>query len=140
MSRRVAYYGPAIAVFAGVLALWELVVRAFGIQQFLLPPPSAITAAFVEHFDELMTVGGNTLFEAIGGLVIGGVAALVVAFATARWVTASRALLPFAIAANSVPLLLVDTPVTRPGSCPAARNTARAISAQLIGSPLDDRL
>jgi len=81
LTKRIRYYVPAIAVFVGVLGLWELVVRAFGIQQFLLPPPSAITAAFVEHFDELMTVGRNTLFEAIGGLVIGGVAALVVAFA-----------------------------------------------------------
>src|SRR5947209_6174257 len=95
-----------------MLRIWkqtgELVVRAFGIQQFLLPPPSAIASAFVEHFDELTTVGRNTLVEAVGGLVIGGVAALVVAFATARWVTASRTLLPFAIAANSVPIIAVS--------------------------------
>ena len=105
MTRRIAYYVPAVAVFVGVLALWELVVRAFGIQQFLLPPPTAIASAFVEHLDELATVGRNTFVEAVGGLAIGGVAALVVAFATARWGTASRALLPFAIAANSVPII-----------------------------------
>ena len=105
MTRRIAYYAPAVAVFVGVLGLWELAVRALGIQQFLLPPPSSIAAAFVEHFDELMTVGRNTLVEAVGGLLIGGAAAIVVAFATARWATASRALLPFAIAANSVPII-----------------------------------
>ena len=105
MTRRFAYYFPAVAVFVGVLGLWELAVRALSIQQFLLPPPSSIASAFVEHFDELMTVGRNTLVEAVGGLLIGGVAALVVAFATARWATASRALLPFAIAANSVPII-----------------------------------
>jgi len=105
LTRRIAYYFPAVAVFVGVLGLWELAVRALGIQQFLLPPPSSIAAAFVEHFDELLTVGRNTFVEAVGGLLIGGVAALVVAFATARWATASRALLPFAIAANSVPII-----------------------------------
>src|SRR2546427_11797999 len=52
-----------------------------------------------------MTVGRNTLVEAVGGLVIGGVAALIVAFAIARWASASRAPLPFAIAANSVPII-----------------------------------
>lgn len=88
-----------------MLALWEAVVRAFGIQQFLLPPPTAIAAAFAEHADELVTVGRNTLVEAVGGLLLGGAAALVVAFATARWTVASRALLPFAIAANSVPII-----------------------------------
>jgi len=105
LSKRFAYNAPAVLVFVGVLGLWELAVRAFGIQQFLLPPPSSIAGAFVEHFDELVTVGRNTLTEAVGGLLIGGVAALVVAFAIARWATASRALLPFAIAANSVPII-----------------------------------
>ncbi len=102
---RLRYYGPAAAVFFVVLALWEAVVRAFGIQQFLLPPPTAIASAFAEHFAELLTVGWNTLVEAVGGLILGGAAALVVAFATARWTVASRALLPFAIAANSVPII-----------------------------------
>ena len=105
MTARVRYYGPAVAVFIGVLVLWELLVRALGIQQFLLPRPSAIAAAFAEHFDELVTVGRNTLVEAVGGLAIGATAALAVAFATARWATASRALLPLAIAANSIPII-----------------------------------
>src|SRR5437879_2066847 len=105
IARALSYYAPAVLVVGGVLGPWELAVRAFGIQQFLLPPPSSIAGAFVEHFDELVTVGRNTLTEAVGGLLIGGVAALVVAFAIARWATASRALLPFAIAANSVPII-----------------------------------
>ena len=105
MSARLRYYAPAVAVFLIVLALWELAVRGLNIQQFLLPRPTAIAAAFAEHFDELMTVGRNTLVEAVGGLAIGGSAALLVAFATARWTTASRALLPFAVAANSIPII-----------------------------------
>ena len=105
MTARLRQYLPALAVFIGVLVLWEVVVRAFGIQQFLLPRPSAIAAAFVEHFDELITVGRNTLVEAVGGLAIGATTAFAVAFATARWATASRALMPFAIAANSVPII-----------------------------------
>ena len=105
MTARLRQYLPTLAVFIGVLVLWELIVRAFAIQQFLLPRPSAIAAAFVEHFDELITVGRNTLVEAVGGLAIGATAAFAVAFATARWATASRALMPFAIAANSVPII-----------------------------------
>src|SRR5258706_5409180 len=102
---RLRDYGPAAAVFVVVLVAWEAIVRALGIQQFLLPPPSAIASAFADHFEELMTVGRNTLVEAVGGLLIGGTAALAVAFSTARWTVASRALLPFAIAANSVPII-----------------------------------
>jgi NitT/TauT family transport system permease protein len=105
VSARLRRYVPTVAVFVTVLALWELTVRVFGISQFLLPRPTAIVVALSEHADELATVGRNTLVEAVGGFAIGGSAALVVAFATARWVAASRVLLPFAIAANSVPII-----------------------------------
>ena len=105
MTDRLRRYAPAVGVFIGVLVLWEIAVEALSIQQFLLPRPSAIAAAFVDHFDELMVAGRNTLVEAIGGFAIGATAALAVAFATARWATASRALLPLAIAANSVPII-----------------------------------
>ena len=105
MTERLRRYAPAVVVFIGVLVLWEVAVEALSIQQFLLPRPSAIAAAFVDHFDELVIAGRNTLVEAVGGFAIGATAALAVAFATARWATASRALLPFAIAANSVPII-----------------------------------
>ena len=105
MTARLRDAIPPVAVFLAVLGLWELTVRAFGISQFLLPRPTAIAIALSEHADELATVGRNTLVEAVGGFAIGGSAALVVAFATARWVAASRVLLPFAIAANSVPII-----------------------------------
>jgi NitT/TauT family transport system permease protein len=105
VTARLRRYLPTFAIFVTVLALWELAVRVFGISQFILPRPTAIAIALSEHADELADVGRNTLIEAIGGFIIGGTAALGVAFATARWVAASRVLLPVAIAANSVPII-----------------------------------
>jgi len=102
---RARRYLPAAALFIGVLAGWELVVRAFSVKQFLLPAPSAIASALLEHRDELAAAAGSTLYEAIGGFAIGGTAAIAVALATARWTAARSALLPFAIAANSVPII-----------------------------------
>ena len=105
MSRRLRQYLPAAAIFVCVLAGWELVVRAFSVKQFLLPAPSAIVVALIEHRDELGAAAASTLYEAVGGFAIGGVAAIAVALATARWTTARSALMPFAIAANSVPII-----------------------------------
>jgi NitT/TauT family transport system permease protein len=45
------------------------------------------------------------LIEALGGLVIGTVAGVAVAFATARWLTARAAVLPLAVAANAIPII-----------------------------------
>ena len=114
ISRRLAYYFPAIAVAFGVILLWELLVVVFDIQQFLLPKPSAIFAEFrlqvelwlkPEESSLLFEASGATFWEAIGGFVIGCGAGILVALITARWTIVSEAAMPFAIAANSVPII-----------------------------------
>ena len=102
---RFVLYAPAVAVFVVTILLWELVVIAFDIQNFLLPRPSVIAVTFIENFDRLVHIGWFTTKEALGGFFIGGTFGILVALATARWTTASESLLPFAIAANSVPII-----------------------------------
>ena len=46
-----------------------------------------------------------TLKEALGGLALGSLVGVLVALATARWTTTREALMPFAIAANSMPII-----------------------------------
>lgn len=98
-------YLPPFVVLVATVLLWEGTVRLLQIEAFLLPAPSVIGAAFVENFDRLVSIGWFTTKEALGGFVIGCTAGIVVALATARWTTASEALMPFAIAANSVPII-----------------------------------
>ncbi len=113
LRERFLYYLPAILVAVSVLVVWELVVRVFNIQQFLLPRPSAILDAFLAETQLFVTRGGSILFEAagatlwsaVGGFAIGGGAGILIALVTARWTIISQALMPFAIAANSVPII-----------------------------------
>jgi len=98
-------YGPPLLLFIATIALWELMVRMLDIQKFLLPAPSVIGAAFIENLDRLTYVGWFTTKEALGGLAIGSTLGIGVALATARWTIVSEALMPFAIAANSVPII-----------------------------------
>ncbi len=105
LAERLAYYGPTIAVFIGVLVVWEIAVRIFDIKQFILPAPSVILQAFITNFSELLAIGQYTATEAVGGFIIGCTAGIVIALATARWTAAREALMPFAIAANSVPII-----------------------------------
>lgn len=101
----VRQYGPALLIFILALILWEVIVSLFDIQAFLLPAPSAIATAFRENFTRLTHIGWFTTKEALGGFAIGCTLGIGVALATARWATASEALMPFAIAANSVPII-----------------------------------
>jgi NitT/TauT family transport system permease protein len=108
-ARRVAYYLPAIAVFLGGILLWEVVVAALDLRAFILPRPSAIVTALVDNWSSdryaLLPSWQATVIEAIGGLVIGVAAGVLVAFAASRWVTARNTLLPIAIAANAIPII-----------------------------------
>ncbi len=104
-AERAVYYLPTVIVFIAVLAGWELAVRSLGIKQFILPAPSVILQAFADHFTQLVDTGRYTATEAVGGFVIGCTAGILVALATARWTAARESLMPFAIAANSVPII-----------------------------------
>lgn len=108
------YYLPTILIAVGVLLTWEIVVNIFDIKQFLLPKPSAILAEFRKEVDLLtrsssasllFTASGATLREAVGGFVIGCGSGILVALITARWTIINEALMPFAIATNSVPII-----------------------------------
>jgi NitT/TauT family transport system permease protein len=98
-------YLPAIAIFVAGIVLWELAVRLFDIQAFLLPAPSVIISTFVENFELLMRIGWFTTKEALGGFLIGCSLGVLIALATARWTIVSESMMPFAIAANSVPII-----------------------------------
>ncbi|MCB9152206.1 MAG: ABC transporter permease [Caldilineaceae bacterium] len=96
---------PAIILFVAGLLLWELLVVLLDIQRFLLPAPSVIWQAFTSNLDRLLHIGWFTTKEALGGFAIGCGAGILVALATARWTLANETLMPFAIAANSVPII-----------------------------------
>jgi NitT/TauT family transport system permease protein len=109
LARRIRFYLPAIAVFVGGLVLWEVLVGLSNLQAFIFPKPSAILAALQANWGggrfALAPSAQATLIEALGGLAIGTLAGVVVAFATARWVSARAALLPLAVAANAIPII-----------------------------------
>ena len=96
---------PAVLLLIAAIVIWEGTVRLLGIQKFLLPAPSVIWVSFRENFDRLTYIGWFTTREALGGFAIGCSTGILVALATSRWTLANETLMPFAIAANSVPII-----------------------------------
>ena len=74
-----------------------------------LPAPSVIAQTLVDNWGSARYGLGAgvqaTLFEALGGLTIGTVGGLLVAFVSTRFVTARDILLPVAVAASAVPII-----------------------------------
>jgi NitT/TauT family transport system permease protein len=107
--RRVRWYLPAVLVFVGTIGLWEVVVRSVDLGGLPLPAPSEIWTALTGSWGAgrwpIGKAAAATLFEAVGGLAIGTVTGVLVAGATARFVTAREVLLPLAIGASAVPII-----------------------------------
>jgi NitT/TauT family transport system permease protein len=96
-------YLPPILVLILVIVLWEASTAGPG--RRVVPAPSAISSAFLDNVETLRRSTQATFFEAMGGLVIGTLGGLLVAFASARWGLARDVALPVAIASSAVPII-----------------------------------
>ena len=114
ITNLIVEYMPVLIVAISVLAVWELGVSLFDIEQFILPKPSDILAEFTHEVDLflspdessiLFTSTQATFLSAFGGFVVGCGSGILVALFTARFAVLSEATMPFAIAANSVPIV-----------------------------------
>jgi NitT/TauT family transport system permease protein len=95
---------PALAVFAAGIALWQWAFSP-ALGKFLLPTPSSVAQSFWDNRDVLWKAGWFTFKEALGGYAIGCTLGILVAVFLARWRRLSSALMPYAIAANAIPII-----------------------------------
>lgn len=98
-------YLPAALIFLSGLVAWEMIVRIFDIQGFLLPKPSRIAAVFAEQFSVVVAAGWFTMRKALLGFFIGATLGMTTALVTARWPLVRDGMMPFAIAINSTPII-----------------------------------
>jgi NitT/TauT family transport system permease protein len=133
--RRLGDWAPPAAVFVLGIALWEGLVRGLDVQRFLLPAPSAIVNTLWDERDLLWHAGLYTFSEALGGFVIGCTLAVLTAILLARFRTFGRSIMPFAIAANAVPIIAF-APITNQWFGPLNKSSKMAIAAILVFFPV----
>jgi NitT/TauT family transport system permease protein len=105
VGRGVRDWIPAVIVFLLGMAAWEFGVKALDVQNFLLPPLSDILETLWDDRSGLMSAAWFTFKEALGGFVIGSGAAILLALVLARWRPLASAVMPYAIAANAIPII-----------------------------------
>jgi len=104
IGRQAAGWLPALLVFIVGIAAWQWAFSPLA-GKFLLPRPSAIVTTLWHNRDILVSAGWFTFKEALGGFVIGSGLAIVVALGFARWRRVGEAMMPYAVAANAVPII-----------------------------------
>lgn len=135
LRRRARDWVPALLVLVTFVALWEALVKGLHVQRFLLPAPSAIWTAFAGNQGQLWHEGWVTLQEALGGFAIGCGAGIVFAVVVARWNVLGSALMPYAIAANAIPIIAF-APITNAWFNPLTKTSHMVIASVLCFFPV----
>jgi NitT/TauT family transport system permease protein len=126
---------PAAVVFLAAVVFWEGAVRAFGIEDFLLPAPSDILSTLRSDWGELWSAAFFTFREAVAGYVVGCGAGFLVAAAIARYGLLRTAVMPYAIAAGAVPIIAF-APITNNWFGVTGMTSKIAIAAILCFFPM----
>jgi NitT/TauT family transport system permease protein len=107
VKRRAMVIANALAVFAALLVLWQLVLWVFRIPPYMLPSPWAVSRAVAARFPSLVASFVITAEEAVGGLIVSIVIGVAVAlvFAQSRWVR--RMLYPWTLLLQTVPIVAI---------------------------------
>jgi NitT/TauT family transport system permease protein len=107
MKQRLMTAANALAVFAALLAVWQLVLWIFRVPPFMLPSPWAVAKAVAARFPSLVGSFAITAEEAVGGILLSIVVGVGVAlvFAQSRWVR--RMLYPWTLLLQTVPIVAI---------------------------------
>ena len=96
-----------IMTVIGTLAAWEVGVRVFGVPAYLVPAPSKIVVAFVEHAALLLKHGWVTTIEIVLGYLLSIVVGVPLALAIFMWPAFSRSVLPLLVSSQAMPKVAV---------------------------------
>lgn len=106
MKRYNQYIMPVVCLIV-VLAVWEISVQIFGISLYVLPAPSDIVKAICSDFDTLWMHSMVTLEEAVIGLVIATLLAVLIAILMDLNRTFRHSVFPYLVVSQTVPVMVL---------------------------------
>jgi NitT/TauT family transport system permease protein len=107
MGTKLLQLAPTLALLGAAIGAWEMAVRAAEVPSYLLPAPSLVALRWWNDPGFFLSEGGVSLAEALGGLLVGGGAALLVGLVMARLRWLERAVLPLALMLKMTPVVVV---------------------------------
>jgi len=96
---------PPLIVGVVAVVAWEVLVRVFNIQKFLIPRPSSIIAALSTSWADILEGTKRTGYVAVSGLIVGVIIAVALALLCTRFRFMADALTPMAAALAATPIV-----------------------------------
>ena len=106
MKKLSAKAAPVIVILA-LLIIWELVVRLFNVPLYLLPAPTDIIKALVNDFGTLMRHSAITVLEALIGMAISFIVAVVIGVLMDIFPLFKRCIYPILVVTQTIPVIVL---------------------------------
>ncbi|QKJ18442.1 ABC transporter permease [Microbacterium hominis] len=103
-ERRLRVLAPVVVGVVG-LAVWQFLVTVVGVSDYLLPSPAAIAEEFVAFWPAILQATIVTGTNALIGLVVGSLLAILLAALAARWHAVDGMSAPIVAALAVVPIV-----------------------------------
>jgi NitT/TauT family transport system permease protein len=111
VTRRIGRILIPIAAVAGVFVLWDLAIRVFDVQAYLVPSPGDAVRAIRADWGVLSERTWTTLKETVIGFVVGAGIGFTLAVLMSRWSLVQRVLYPVLIASQAIPVVAIAAPL-----------------------------
>ena len=98
---------PPLIVGGLFLGTWELIVRLFDIQPYLLPSPSAIWSELTDNWSKVVDAMYVTGANALVGLLFGVICGVALSFVLMRFNVVNELVTPLAVALNAIPIIVL---------------------------------
>ena len=106
MKKLLSKLSPGI-VIAALLVIWELVVRIADLPMYLLPSPTSIFAALVRDFSTILYHSGVTVLEALIGMAISFVVAVITGILMDMFPVFKRCIYPILVVTQTIPVIVL---------------------------------
>ncbi len=107
MAAKAVRWLPPLAIVIGIIGSWEAYVRIFDVQRWLLPAPSVIFETMVDDAGLLSRHTVTTMEEVIVGFAMALAAGVILAAVIALSTTIERAIYPFVVASQTIPIIVI---------------------------------
>jgi ABC-type nitrate/sulfonate/bicarbonate transport system permease component len=107
LRRLTGGWAPAALIVLILLGVWEGYVRLWAVPKWLLPAPSVIAMTLVVSWELLLDHALVTLVEVVVGFALALLCGVLLACGIAASRTLERALYPFVIASQMVPIIVI---------------------------------
>jgi NitT/TauT family transport system permease protein len=96
-----------LLVIAGLVLVWDVAIRLFGVPAYVVPTPLSVGQALVRERARLLDNATPTILESVGGFALGNLVAIAAALAFVHSKALERALYPVAVAVRTLPIVAI---------------------------------